>query len=188
MAPNPQIFLGRLSEGQGNIAQWHKSYLLGWMILKEVLQLRLTKYLAKRKWKGSNKCCFCHKDETIQHLFFQCHLTLLVWSVIHMAYNLQPPQNVTHMFGCWLTCVPKDMRNLVLMGATALCWSIWLSRNGVIFDNKMVSSPLQAITLVTRWLCTLAILHKPGLRDTIVVVPQCLDQVALEFFTQEHGW
>ena len=82
------------------------------------------------------------------------------------------------MFGRWLTCVPKDMRNLVLMGATALCWSIWLSRNGVFFDNKMVSSPLQVITLVTRWLRTWAILHKPGLRDTIVVLSRRLDQVA----------
>ncbi len=110
--------------------------------------------LVKRKWKGSKKCCFCPKNETIQHLLFQCHLTRLVWSVIHLAYNLQPPQNMTHMFGRWFICVPKDMRNLVLMGATALCWSIWLSRNGVIFYNKMVSSPLQVITLVTRWLRT----------------------------------
>jgi hypothetical protein len=80
------------------------------------------------------------------------------------------------------------MRNLLLMGATALCWSIWLSRNGVIFYNKMVSSPLQVITLVTRWLRTWAILHQPGLRDTITVVSRQLDQVAQEFFTQEHGW
>ncbi len=66
-----------------------------------------------------------------------------------MAYNLKPPQNVNHMFGRWLTCVPKDMRNLLLMGATTLCWSIWLTRDEVIFDNKMVSSPLQVIALVT---------------------------------------
>jgi hypothetical protein len=52
------------------------------------------------------------------------------------------------------------------------------------FDNKMVSSPLQVITLVTRWLRTWAILHKPGLQDTIVVVSRRLDQVAQEFFTQ----
>ncbi len=68
------------------------------------------------------------------------------------------------------------------MGATALCWSIWLSRDGVIFDNKMVSSPLQVITLVIRWLRTWAILQQPELRDTIMVVSRRLDQVAQEFF------
>jgi hypothetical protein len=141
--------------------------------------------LAKRNWKGSKTCCFYHKDETIQHLFFQCRLSRLVWSVIHLASNLKPPRNVGHMFGSCLSCVPKEMRNLLLMGATALCWSIWLSRNGVI---KMVSSPSQVITLVTRWLCTWAILHQPGLRDTITVISRQLDQVVHEFFTQEHGW
>jgi hypothetical protein len=92
-----------------------------------------------------------------------------------MASNIQPPQNITHLFGRWLTCVPKDMRNLLLMGAASLCWSIWLSRNEVIFDNKVVSSPLQVTTLVTRWLRSWAILHKQGLRDTIAVVSQRLD-------------
>nr|CAE04079.2 OSJNBb0032D24.9 [Oryza sativa Japonica Group] len=32
--------------------------------------------LAKRKWKGSIKCCFCNSNETIQHLFFDCHLVI----------------------------------------------------------------------------------------------------------------
>lgn len=144
--------------------------------------------LAKRNWKGSKTCCFCHKDETIQHLFFQCRLSRLVWSVIHLASNLKPPRNVGHMFGSWLSCVSKEMMNLLLMGTTALCWSIWLSRNGVIFDNKMVSSPLQVITLVTRWLHTWAILHQSGLRDTITVVPRCLDQVAHKFFFYPGAW
>ena len=27
--------------------------------------------LLKRRWKGGSKCCFCSKDETIQHLFFR---------------------------------------------------------------------------------------------------------------------
>ena len=26
--------------------------------------------LARRNWQGSQKCCFCHENETIQHLFF----------------------------------------------------------------------------------------------------------------------
>ena len=70
------------------------------------------------------------------------------------------------------------------MSAAALCWSIWLSRNGVLFGNKMLSSPLQVITLVTRWLCSWTILHKPGLRNTIALVSRRLDQVARSFLTR----
>jgi hypothetical protein len=39
-----------------------------WYLIKGVA---LTKdNLAKRRWKGSLKCCFCNMDESIQHLFF----------------------------------------------------------------------------------------------------------------------
>jgi hypothetical protein len=34
--------------------------------------------LAKRSWQGSKVCCFCHKDETIQHLFFDCRFAQAV--------------------------------------------------------------------------------------------------------------
>jgi hypothetical protein len=30
--------------------------------------------LVKQNWHGSKKCVFCHQDETIKHLFFQCRL------------------------------------------------------------------------------------------------------------------
>jgi hypothetical protein len=38
--------------------------------------------LAKLNWQGSVLCCFCHKDETIQHLFFDCPLARSIWSII----------------------------------------------------------------------------------------------------------
>ena len=38
-----------------------------WYLIKRVT---LTKdNLARRRWKGSLKCCYCNLDETIQHLF-----------------------------------------------------------------------------------------------------------------------
>ncbi|WVZ61813.1 hypothetical protein U9M48_011628 [Paspalum notatum var. saurae] len=30
--------------------------------------------LARRNWNGSQSCCFCHYNESIQHLFFDCRL------------------------------------------------------------------------------------------------------------------
>ena len=40
-----------------------------WYLKKRVV---LTKdNLLKRNWRGSNKCCFCIKEETIQHLLME---------------------------------------------------------------------------------------------------------------------
>lgn len=44
-----------------------------WYLLKGVV---LTKNkLARRNWNGSLRFCFCMKNETIQHLFLDCHYT-----------------------------------------------------------------------------------------------------------------
>jgi hypothetical protein len=49
--------------------------------------------LAKHNWQGSVLCGFCHKEETIQYLFFNCHLARTIWSIIQVATNLYLPYN-----------------------------------------------------------------------------------------------
>ena len=101
--------------------------------------------LAKRNWQGNQQCCFCHKNKMIQHLFFDCRITRMVWASVYAAWGIPKPR-MSNMFGSWLNRVPKDFQPLVLVGTTVLCWSVWLCRNGVVFDNKQ-SSFLQVIFL-----------------------------------------
>jgi hypothetical protein len=47
-----------------------KTKVFGWYLRRGVI---LTKdNLAKQNWHGNQSCVFCHHDETIKHLFFQC--------------------------------------------------------------------------------------------------------------------
>jgi hypothetical protein len=63
--------------------------------------------LSKCSWDGSKACCFCHKEETIQHLFFDCSFARVIGRIIHMTFSLAPPKNVTNFFGNWLKGIPK---------------------------------------------------------------------------------
>jgi hypothetical protein len=45
--------------------------------------------LVKRQWKGCTKCYFCTKQETIQHLFFDCPMTRLMWGLFVLHLGLQ---------------------------------------------------------------------------------------------------
>lgn len=85
--------------------------------------------LMKRNWHGIRTCCFCDKDETIQHLFFSFHVARFVWRVAHIALNLPSPSSVPHMLGNWLNGLGRGLISSTLVGATAMCWSIWLCRN-----------------------------------------------------------
>jgi hypothetical protein len=104
-----------------------------WYLCKGVI---LTKgNLIKRNWQGRKRCCFCHADETIQHLFFDCYLVRLVWAIIHAAFGLPKHGSVSHMFGNWLRRNDSNLKSLVLLGAAATCLSVWLYRNALIFEN-----------------------------------------------------
>ena len=80
--------------------------------------------LVKRNWPGSKTCCFCHKEETIKHLFFDYRFACSIWSFIHVATGLLKPHNIGHMFNGWLRGVKIDVNLLLMLGGAATCWSI----------------------------------------------------------------
>ncbi|WVZ64633.1 hypothetical protein U9M48_014127 [Paspalum notatum var. saurae] len=116
-----------------------------WFLMKGVI---LTKdNLKKRNWNGDDGCCFCNEKETIQHLFFDCHIARFVWRIFQVAFGLKPPSNVTCLVGTWFEQVDPNMSPLVCVDASAIVWSIWLCRNDCVFDRKRLNSYLQGYIL-----------------------------------------
>ena len=101
--------------------------------------------LLKRNWKGDSTCCFCSCKETIQHLFFECHVAKFVWGSVRMVFGIQPPSSVTNLLGSWLRSFSVKLRKQLLVGAVALCWAIWLCRNNAVFCQTTPNSYLQVI-------------------------------------------
>ena len=99
--------------------------------------------------------------------------------------GIPKPYNMQRMFGSWLNGIPKDYKPLVLLGAAVLCWSVWLCRNVVVFDNKKFSF-LQVIYSTMHWLRTWAILQKHTLQNKLVAASHFLAQVAKVFFLPGH--
>jgi len=91
--------------------------------------------LARRNWNGSKRCVFCSQDETIQHLFFDCHYAKFMWRAINFTFGLDVPKSVDHMCYGWLQGIQPRVKSKILVGAIAMCWSLWLSRNDMVFDK-----------------------------------------------------
>ena len=120
-----------------------------WFLHRKVI---LTKdNLIKRNWSGDKSCYFCDKEESIQHIFFDCPLDKLVWCIVHMSFNLSPPKNVTNLFGNWLKGLPKKNLNLIRVGVCACLWALWNVRNDFVFNKQKNPSFLQVIPLATHW-------------------------------------
>jgi hypothetical protein len=78
----------------------------------------------KRNWNGSVKCCFCHKEETIWHPFFECQFAWTTWNMVQVATNLYPPYSILNMFDSWIWGINKDLKPLALLGMATVCWVI----------------------------------------------------------------
>ena len=101
--------------------------------------------LAKKNLKGSKKCCGCNLDETIKHLFLDCHCAKMVRRIISIATGLTPPRSISHMFGNWLANQSKKIRQLIWIGVAALYWAIWRCHNDIVFDKIKIHSILQVM-------------------------------------------
>ena len=99
-----------------------------------------------------------------------------------------PTSSIPHLFGSCLRGFQKDLKPIIILGAAATCWSIWLCRNDLVFEKKLVYSPLQVVFSVIHWLRTCVILQKPFARALVLKASQQLMQVATMFFFRAHGW
>jgi hypothetical protein len=161
-----------------------KTKVFAWYLRRGVI---LTKdNLAKRNWHGCKRCVFCHEDETIKHLFFQCQFARAIWSIIQIGSSLYPPRSIANIFGNWLNGVVVRYKSLIRVGAIAVIWSLWLCRNDKVFDDKN-SSLMQVIYRSTALLRSWSSLQRLEDRDLFTEVSTRLENSAKEFITQ-HGW
>jgi hypothetical protein len=114
-----------------------KTKIFGWYLRRSVILTNDN--LVKRNWHGSTQCVFCHQDETINHLFFQCRFARSIWSLIQVASSLYPPTSVANIFGNWLHDIDLRFRTLIRVGALVVIWSLWLCRNDKVFNDKNYS-------------------------------------------------
>jgi hypothetical protein len=157
-----------------------------WFLNNKVL---LTKdNLAKRNWNGCQKCVFCDEPETIQHLFLSCPFAKIIWRMVYCTYNIIPPASITNMFGNCLNGVNKDDRARIRIGVSALCWSLWTSRNDIIFNKQTGTNFLQVIRRAAHWIQQWAYLLPEDQRETMATGCNRLLTVTHDFFFLAIGW
>jgi hypothetical protein len=99
-------------------------------------------------------------------------------------FGLSPPTGVTDLFLRWSKIGNKIYNSLLLTAAAALCWTIWLTRNEVIFDKCRPKSFLQVLFRGTHWLRQWANLQRHDvLREQLIHVGTYLETSAMHFFS-----
>jgi len=110
----------------------------------------------------------------------------LAWATVYAAWGIPKPRSFANMFGNWLNGLTKNLKQLVLVGAVALCWSVWLCINTVIFYKK--------IFLFAGYLLDYSLAPYVGYSSAAYFTGYAcsgvsfLDSGGQGFFSQAHGW
>lgn len=90
-----------------------------WLMVK--INILTKDNLIKRGWSWGKACVFCGQDENIDHLFFQCSVARLIWSLLKYSFELRTvPDCLNRCFGRWLSSFPKNSKQMVLVGESAI--------------------------------------------------------------------
>jgi hypothetical protein len=104
----------------------------------------------------------------LQTYFFECFLANFCWWTFRDALGwTQTPVNLNHFltFSCGKGDSPKPLMIFLL---AHICWSLWLTRNDYVFNNKVVQSPFVVIHRSMMFMQKWSILPKMKEREWVM--------------------
>jgi hypothetical protein len=66
--------------------------------------------------------------------------------------GLMPPRDIMNLFGSCSKQGGQNKVGMLLAGAAALCWALWLTRNDILISKCKPKYVLQALFRGTYWL------------------------------------
>ena len=108
----------------------------------------------------------------------------MVWNVLRIYFGFQPPTSVANLFGSWLRGFPLKLRKQILIGASALCWALWLCGMMWSSNAKKPNSFLQVLFRETFWIRNWSVLSKEEERDSLKKGCQTLEFTVMEVFSK----
>lgn len=122
----------------------HKIKVFLWKVHLDIIPTRF--FLLKRGIipLGMEQCALCSlMIENIDHLFYQCSYSRMLWLEIFAWWNLFPmqygPVHLTNLWEASNMFSSKSLRSAWKIVVSAIMWTIWLIRNQQIFDPKNTS-------------------------------------------------
>jgi hypothetical protein len=147
-----------------------------WMMWHDRVQTG--EQLKRRKGKGSEFCKYCGKLETLDHLFFNCPISQLLWVWVRISMRWgQRPISLTNYQDMMDYGEVDRSKSVNLFIIASISWSVWKTRNDWVFNNNLIKSPksvaYMALGFMKQWKILLKTKEQQLMEDAIQY-PQAL--------------
>ena len=124
-----------------------KARLLTWMNIEN--KTPTCDVLQERNHHGPRWCCLCKdENESIPHLFINCHFTKEVWKELSVVYGKHFGWEGEIVELAWVRWMADRSLKSFISLPVVVSWGIWIYRNQSIFEGKVVTPQLVATNLV----------------------------------------
>ena len=125
-----------------------------WMVYHDRIQAVVQ--LKKRNWDGAVECKLCGEIETSDHILFQCPVALFLWVFLKQTFGWAAyPSSFGALMENLLLNNKGRVRHLYLFLCAGALWTLWKTRNDLVFNTKIVPAPVvvihKTIALLTQW-------------------------------------
>jgi hypothetical protein len=124
-----------------------------WQICNDKIQS--ADQLARKNWAGPTDCKLCGSFENTEHIFTQCVLAKFGWSVLRdvLEWNYSPA-NLDDLHNKLVEGSVKN-NSLIAFFFGCFAWSLWLTRNDLVFNDIVVNHPdvivFRTISFLQKW-------------------------------------
>jgi hypothetical protein len=124
--------------------------------------------ILSRHGPGNGNCALCGERETADHIFFTCSLAMFSWSVTRQILGCSwCPASFPQFFAIIFNFTGRARRTIWCL-FLAQSWALWLTRNKLTMEAKLIRHPADTIfkTLfcLQQWLILARPLDRPWLR------------------------
>jgi hypothetical protein len=87
--------------------------------------------MEKRRHLDDRSCLFCVKDESVDHLFFECVVAKHAWAIVSSVIGFVIGSDYLSTAKLWLCNKKFGVINVL---TSAVCWGLWKLRNSLCFQ------------------------------------------------------
>ena len=117
-----------------------------WLVMHNRILTKNNLY--KKGWRGDLTCQFCHKRETITHLFLKCFVARQIWFWFGRSQqHFTDWHSISDIFE-FAGTLSKNHQIAFLVIFSAICWTLWKHRNAIIFQDTSIKTIRSIILLI----------------------------------------